>query len=131
MKFLAGENFPRPALEALRKAGWDVFSIAQSCPGVSDDEIIALCADQQRVLLTFDKDFGELVFRRGLSTASGIVLFRITPESPEEAAGVASALVESQPDLGGVFCVVSRDRIRVRQIRQNRGRPEDYGTSVT
>jgi len=40
MKFLADENFPRPALEALRKAGWDVFSIAESCPGISDDEVI-------------------------------------------------------------------------------------------
>jgi len=42
MRFLAGENFPRPALEALRKAGWDVFSIAEKCPGISDDEVIAL-----------------------------------------------------------------------------------------
>ncbi len=117
MNFLADENFPRPALEALRKAGWDVFSIAESCPGVSDDEVIGLCADQQRVLLTFDKDFGELVFRRGLSAASGVVLFRITPESPDEAAGFALAVVESQPDLAGIFCVVTRDRIRVRRSR--------------
>ncbi len=61
MKCPADENFPRPALEALRKAGWDVFSLAESCPGISDDEVIALSADQERVLLTFDKDFGELV----------------------------------------------------------------------
>ena len=64
MKFLADENFPRPALAALRKASWDVFSIAESCPGISDDEVIAVCSDQERLLLTFDKDFGELVFRR-------------------------------------------------------------------
>jgi hypothetical protein len=101
----------------VRKAGWDVFSIAEECPGVSDEEVAALCADQQRILLTFDKDFGELIFRRGLSAGSGVVLFRITPESPEEAADVALALVESQPDLGGTFCVVTRDRIRVRPLR--------------
>jgi hypothetical protein len=116
MKFLADENFPRLALEALRTAGWDVFSIAESCPGISDDEVIAVCGDQERVLLTFDKDFGELVFRRGLSAASGVVLFRITPESPGDAAGVALALVESHPDLAGSFCVVTRDRIRVRRM---------------
>lgn len=130
MKFLADENFPRPALEALRKAGWDMFSIAESRPGISDDEFIALCTDQQRVLLTFDKDFGELVFRRGLSAASGVVLFRIIPESPAEAVGVALALVESQPDLAGTFCVVTRDRIRVRRMGQSRG-PEGQGTSAT
>ena len=124
MRFLADENFPRPALEELRKAGCDVYSIAESCPGIADEEIIPLCEDQQRVLLTFDKDFGELVFRQGLSAASGIVLFRITPESPEEAAGVALALVESQPNLAGTFCVVTRDRVRVRRMGKSRGQRE-------
>ncbi len=129
MIFLADENFPRPALEALRKAGWDVFSIAGSCPGISDDEVIAVCAGHERVLLTFDKDFGELVFRRGLSAASGVVLFRITPETPEDAAALALALVESQPDLAGTFCVVTRDRIRVRRMGPDRP-PEVQGTSA-
>ena len=91
MKFLADENFPRPALEALLKAGWDVVSIAEECPGVPDEDVAALCAAQERILLTFDKDFGELVFHRGLPAGSGVVLFRITPDSPEEAAEVAVA----------------------------------------
>jgi hypothetical protein len=118
MRFLADENFPRPALEVLGKAGWDIFSIAKECPGVSDEEVAALCTDQQRVLLTFDKDFGELVFRRGLSAGSGIVLFRITLDFPEEAAELFLALVDSNPDLSGFFYVVTRDRIRVRPLRQ-------------
>jgi len=59
MRVLADENFPRPSLEVLRKAGWDVFSIAEECPGISDEEVAALCAKQHRFLLTFDKDFGE------------------------------------------------------------------------
>ena len=75
MRFVADENFPRPALEALREA-----------------------------------------FRRGLSAGSGVVLFRLIPESPEEAADVALALVKSQPDLNGTFCVITRDRIRVRPM---------------
>lgn len=122
MRILADENFPRPALDALRKAGWDVFSIAEERPGVSDEEVAVLCADQQRILLTFDKDFGELIFRRGLPAGSGVVLFRITPESPDEAADVALALVESQHGLHGSFCVVTRDRIRVRPLSPGAGR---------
>jgi len=117
MRVLADENFPRPAGEVLRKAGWDVFLIAEECPGASDEEAAALCADQQRILLTFDKDFGELVFRRGLPVGSGVVLFRIAPDSPEEAANVVLSLVESQPELNGSFCVVTRNRIRVRPLR--------------
>jgi predicted nuclease of predicted toxin-antitoxin system len=121
MRILADENFPRPALAALRRAGWDVFSIMEECPGISDDDVAALCEEQQRVLLTFDKDFGELIFRRGLPAGCGVVLFRITPESPEEAAEIALSLAEAQLDLGGSFCVVTRDRIRVRPLHARSG----------
>ena len=94
-----------------------MFSVAEECPGIADEEVAALCSERQRILLTFDKDFGELIFRRGLSAGSGVVLFRLIPESPEQAADVALALVKSQPDLNGTFCVVTRDRIRVRPMR--------------
>ena len=117
MRILADENFPRPAVKALREAGWDVLSIAEERPGISDDEVAALCAKQQRILLTFDKDFGALVFRLGLSAGSGIVLFRITPEFPEEAAQLALGLVESGVDLDGAFCVLTRDRIHIRPLK--------------
>ena len=96
MRILADENFPRPALAALREAGWDVFSIAEECPG-------------------------ELIFRHGLPAGSGVVLFRITPESPGEAADVALALAESGKELRGSFCVVTRDRIRVRPLHPGSG----------
>jgi predicted nuclease of predicted toxin-antitoxin system len=117
MRFLADENFPRQALEALRDAGWGVFSVAEECPGIPDEEVAALCASEQRILLTFDKDFGELIFRWGLPAGSGVVLFRITPESPEHVADVAFALLKSHPDLGGSFWVVTRDHIRVRPLK--------------
>jgi hypothetical protein len=73
MRFVADENFPRPALGALPHAGWEVFSVAEECPGISDEEVAALCSESQRVLLAFDKDFGNPVFRRGLSVGSGVV----------------------------------------------------------
>jgi predicted nuclease of predicted toxin-antitoxin system len=115
MRFLADENFPRQALERLRNAGYDVLSIAEQSPGLPDEEVATLCAAQRRVLLTFDKDFGELVFRRGLE-AGGVVLFRIRPTSPDDAADVALALLRTQPDLERSFCVVTRDRVRVRPL---------------
>lgn len=68
MRFLADENFPRSALEALRKVGWDVFSVAESCPGISDDEVVSLCADQGRVLprstRISESSFSGVAFRR-------------------------------------------------------------------
>jgi predicted nuclease of predicted toxin-antitoxin system len=58
MKFLADENFPRPAWLVLRDAGIDVPSVAEESPGLSDEEVAALCEGDRRVLPTFDKDFG-------------------------------------------------------------------------
>ena len=76
MTFMADENFPRPALAALRNAGWEVFSVAEECPGISDEEVAALCSESQRVLLTFDKDFGELARASALPPTCGVILFR-------------------------------------------------------
>jgi predicted nuclease of predicted toxin-antitoxin system len=126
MKFLADENFPRPALVRCERR---VGMYSRSPRTVHAFQVIALSADQERVLFTFDKDFGELVFRHGPSAAGGVVLFRITPESPDDAAGLALALVDSQPDLAGTFCVVTHDRIRVRQIGLPQV-PGDQGTSA-
>ena len=100
MTFLADENFPRPALLVLREAGNDVRSVAEDCPGSSDEYVADLCARDARVLLTFDKDFGELVFRRGLRAGLAIVLFRVVPESPLEVVGILRSLVETERAQG-------------------------------
>jgi predicted nuclease of predicted toxin-antitoxin system len=79
MRVLADENFPPPAVAALRKAGWDVFSILEECPGVSDDDVATLCEEQWRILLTFDKDFGELIFPAGCPPEAGSFCFASRP----------------------------------------------------
>jgi predicted nuclease of predicted toxin-antitoxin system len=120
MILLADENFPRPAVEALRKAGFDVLWIAELNPGASDDEVLALAASTQRTLLTFDKDFGELAYRRRLPAQCGIVLFRLTPQSPNEAASLAVSAIESQKSWAGQFSVIARHRIRMRPLPHTR-----------
>jgi predicted nuclease of predicted toxin-antitoxin system len=114
MNFLADENFPRPAVEALRQAGLDVLWIAESKPGTPDDEVLALSVSTSRVLLTFDKDFGELAYRQRLPAHCGIVLFRLTPQSPDEAASLAVAAIRSQESWVGHFSVITRQRVRMR-----------------
>ncbi len=76
MRVLANENFPQKAVTASRGAGHDVLWVRTEMPGASDDEIIARAASENRLLLTFDTDFGELAYRRGLSPAAGVILFR-------------------------------------------------------
>lgn len=77
MRFLANENFPRAAVEALRADGHDVSWIRTEAQGIPDDAVLARAHADGRVLLTFDKDFGELVLKRGARASHGIILFRI------------------------------------------------------
>ena len=116
MKLLADENFPRPAVAALRKAGLDVLWIAETNPGACDDEVLRQCISGNRTLLTFDKDFGELAYRRRLPSHCGIVLFRITPQTPDEVAALAVAALGSRHSWAGCFSVVTRQRIRIRPL---------------
>ncbi len=66
MRFLANENMPGDAVSALRAAGMDVLWVRQDSPGLNDIDVLAWAVREKRILLTFDKDFGELAFRSHL-----------------------------------------------------------------
>lgn len=116
MNFLAHENFPLDAVEALRQDGHDVVWVRVNCPGISDVEVLSLAQAESRILLTFDKDFGELAFRLKLPATVGIILFRIkTPSSGVVAEKVAKAIA-LRDDWYGHFSVVEEDKIRMRSL---------------
>ena len=69
MRFLANENFPRAAVAALEAAGHDVVWVRTAAPGASDRQVLAWAEREERILLTFDKDFGELARVAGLPPA--------------------------------------------------------------
>jgi len=116
MKFLADENFPRPAVHTLREHGFSVTWVAEDSPGSVDEDILARCAAQNLTLLTLDKDFGELVFRRSLPAECGVILFRVDAESPAQFAEAALAALRSRDDWSGFFSVIGIDRIRMRRL---------------
>ena len=116
MKFLADENFPRRAIQVLRDAGFEVAWVGDTHAGASDREVLQLCASENRTLLTFDKDFGELAFKEALSASCGILLFRVTPQDPFEIVPLVLAAVRARPDWAGLFGVVSRRNIRIRAL---------------
>jgi predicted nuclease of predicted toxin-antitoxin system len=90
MRLLADENFPGEAVTRLMASGHDVFWVRTAASGTSDAEIVAWAHREQRIILTFDKDFGELAWRAGLPMASGVVLFRV-PMPPATEIGTALA----------------------------------------
>lgn len=113
MRILAKENSPADAIAALRKHGHDVVWIRTDAPGSSDWQVLTRAGAESRVLITFDKDFGELAFRAKLPASSGIILFRISMASSAHVARVAVAALESRTDWAGHFAVVEDTRIRM------------------
>jgi len=61
MRFLANENFPADAVTQLKAAGHDIVWVRTAAPGMKDEDVLAWAAREARIVLTFDKDFGELL----------------------------------------------------------------------
>lgn len=64
VRWLANENFPLPSVTVLRASGHDVLFIAESHSGIDDKEVLALAREEGRWLVTFDRDYGKLLFAR-------------------------------------------------------------------
>ena len=96
--------------------GHDVLSARDRFPHASDEALLALARNEGRVLLTEDKDFGELVFLRGLPHP-GIV--RLVEMTPMERADAMRTLIERHAGAmrDGAIIVVTRKRVRIRSAR--------------
>jgi predicted nuclease of predicted toxin-antitoxin system len=118
MHLLANENLPRQAVRALREAGHDVQWIHEDSPGVDDQTVLARAQRENRILITFDKDFGELAFRSGLNIRCGVILFRLSAASPGVVAERTVAAIATRADWAGHFSVVEESRIRMTPLPQ-------------
>ena len=116
MRFLANENFPGQAVEALRAAGHDVAWIHTDAPGSPDELVLARAAREGSVLLTFDKDFGELAWRTKLPSACGVVLFRVPMPPPDRVGEALCSILTSRDDWPGRFSVIEPGRVRMRDL---------------
>jgi len=113
MKILANENIAGDVVAKLRQQGHDVTWVRTDSPGASDCAVLDRAVHEERLLITFDKDFGELVWRAGRESSSGVVLFRISMPSPGETATRVVRILESRRDWFGNFSVVDDRRIRL------------------
>ncbi|MEO6870023.1 MAG: DUF5615 family PIN-like protein [Ginsengibacter sp.] len=115
MNLLADEGVDKPIVNALRLAGFNVVYIMETNRGAEDSLILNLANDQQRVLLTQDKDFGELVFR--LKQAYyGVVLIRLECYlSTLKAEITVNVIVKYKNELINAFTVIQPNAIRIRK----------------
>ncbi len=82
-------------------------------PGATDDIVLALAQREGRVLITFDKDFGELVFRQGRVASPGVILFRPRLRSPEIVTAFIVTVLSQPIDWTGHFSVAREGSLRV------------------
>ena len=116
MLLCANENIPGDCVVLLRQRGHDVLWIRESAPGLSDNEVLARARAESRLLLTFDKEFGELAFRHGAKASQGIILFRISMPSPALTAEKVAAVLDSRKDWKNKFTVVDNRTVRMRPL---------------
>lgn len=113
---LANENFPAPALRRLRAAGVDVVAVAEVMPAAQDVQVLAYARETGRWIVTFDRDYGELVFKRGIAPPPAILYLRQEPYPPERPADLVLAML-SEPTLAeGYLLVISERGVRRRHF---------------
>jgi predicted nuclease of predicted toxin-antitoxin system len=116
MRILANENVSATVIQVLRDHGHDVLSVKESLRGEKDPSILARAQAEQRLVVTHDKDFGELAFRIGLPAECGVILLRLSGDDPDVDNQRALQAIESRSDWTGHFSVITEDRIRMRPL---------------
>ena len=116
MKFLADENTDAILVAILREQGLDVIDIKEVAPGIDDREVLNRANEARAILITEDKDFGELVYRLKMIT-HGVILIRLSGwESSRKGRYVAKIIAQYQEELWEAFSVIAPDKVRVRKI---------------
>jgi predicted nuclease of predicted toxin-antitoxin system len=115
MMFLANENFPRPSLILLRDNGFEVKSIQEESPGISDEVVMKIASEMNLIILTFDSDYGELIFKHSKDNPPAVVYFREKGPDPLFAGKLLLNLLSKDDiSISNSFTVVEEKNIRQR-----------------
>lgn len=116
MKLLANENFPLQSVRILKNAGFDILSIGLDYSGILDSEVIDIANNEQRTILTFDRDYGELIFKKGYQPPNGVIYLRWDDFQPDEPGSYLIELFKSDDiQFDGMLTVISETNIRQRK----------------
>lgn len=117
MRLVADEGVDQPIVAALRNAGFDVVYIAELAPGVSDQFVLQQADESGALLITADKDFGEMVFRQQ-QASHGVLLLRLSGLATEsKVATVLDALEQHGGEMFTGFSVLSPGTLRIRPMK--------------
>ncbi|MCS7305672.1 MAG: DUF5615 family PIN-like protein [Thermoguttaceae bacterium] len=114
MKIVADENVDQPIVMRLQQDHHQVWYVPEMAPALPDEAVLEFANRQQAILLTADKDFGELVFRQA-AVHQGVVLLRLAGLTPAQKAELASRVFASYGhQMEGRFTVIESTSLRIR-----------------
>jgi predicted nuclease of predicted toxin-antitoxin system len=114
MNFVADEGVDAQIVARLRQVGHQVWYVAEMSPGVPDTAVLNLANQENAILITSDKDFGDLVYRQRQVT-QGVVLLRLHGLPAEQKAGLVITMIQQHGDeLPKAFTVLTPQKVRVR-----------------
>lgn len=114
MKLVADESVDSGIIQKLRQQGINVISISEEFSGIKDSDVLRIAADEQCLLITEDKDFGELTYRLKL-LHSGILLIRLNDVKRNERIQLVVEIVEEHFDkLYNHFSVLNKTGLRIK-----------------
>jgi predicted nuclease of predicted toxin-antitoxin system len=116
IRFLANENVPLATVKRLQQEGFDVVSVSTDLPSVKDESVILFASMDNRIIITFDRDYGELIFKNNIAAPPGIIYFRLHSFRPEDPAEILLNFLRLDIDFEGFFSVISENNLRQKKL---------------
>ena len=118
MIFLANENIPLDSIVLIRSYNHIVLSIKEDFRGISDIAVLKLANQKDAIILTFDKDYGELIFRENFENPPSVIFFRFKGYNAEFAANALLKIIQNpQIQLQGYFTIIEEETVRQRRFK--------------
>ena len=114
-KFLADDNIPKSVVQRLRELGYDIVRASEYAKGLSDKEVAFIAVKENRIIITFDSDFGEILLKEGIKFP-GLVYLAFEPKNSQYIFDELLTLLEADIDFYGKITVFDGYRIRQRKI---------------
>jgi predicted nuclease of predicted toxin-antitoxin system len=115
MFLLANENISNLVVTSLRDHGHDVYWVTEQCPGMDDEHVLEKARTNERILVTFDKDYYRLVNTTSdtlnLDLKFGIIVFRTKKMRPNDMSMLVNYIIDTQNNWKGRFTIINKNGI--------------------
>ena len=112
MRFLVDECTGSTVASWLRSEGYEVFSVFDELRGASDDDLLAKAYAENWILVTNDRDFGEMVYRENRPHC-GIIFLRLSNQRSTFKIEALRRLLSTYPDqISDAFVVITETQVR-------------------